>query len=120
MDFTVYRYRTGEIIRSGTCSPADFKLQTGGDRALAVLPVGSDDRLHMIVKRHVVDKPAPAAPDPMISIRAERDRLLSASDWTQLPDAPVDQAAWAAYRQALRDFTKTVDPANPVWPEQPT
>ena len=37
-------------------------------------------------------------------VRAQRDRLLSASDWTQVLDAPVDKAAWATYRQALRDL----------------
>lgn len=37
--------------------------------------------------------------------RAQRNALLSASDWTQVADAPVDQEAWAAYRQALRDIT---------------
>lgn len=35
--------------------------------------------------------------------RAQRNSLLAASDWTQVADAPVDAAAWAAYRQALRD-----------------
>ena len=43
-------------------------------------------------------------------MRAHRDRLLVASDWTQLPDAPVDRAAWATYRQALRDFPATWTP----------
>lgn len=38
------------------------------------------------------------------NMRAERDRLLSASDWTQVLDAPVDRTAWATYRQALRDL----------------
>jgi hypothetical protein len=37
-------------------------------------------------------------------IRSTRDHLLAESDWTQLADAPVDQAAWAAYRQALREI----------------
>ena len=35
-------------------------------------------------------------------IRNWRNAELSASDWTQLTDAPVDKAAWATYRQALR------------------
>lgn len=43
-------------------------------------------------------------------MRIHRDRLLAASDWTQTADAPVDQAAWAAYRQALRDFPATWTP----------
>lgn len=56
-------------------------------------------------------------------LRSERDQRLSASDWTQMPDAPLDdklRAAWAKYRQALRDLPASVkDPMNPVWPEVP-
>jgi len=54
-------------------------------------------------------------------VRAERNRLLAASDWTQVADAPVDVAAWAAYRQALRDLPATIeDPKAEVeWPEPP-
>lgn len=37
-------------------------------------------------------------------IKAWRNAQLAASDWTQLSDAPVDKAAWATYRQALRDL----------------
>jgi hypothetical protein len=51
------------------------------------------------------------------AIRAERNRLLVASDWTQLPDAPVDAAAWATHRQALRDITTQDNPFSIVWPE---
>jgi hypothetical protein len=43
-------------------------------------------------------------------MRAARDRLLAASDWTQVADAPVDRQAWADYRQALRDFPATWTP----------
>ena len=50
-------------------------------------------------------------------IRAERNRLLVKSDWTQLPDAPVDAPAWATYRQALRDITTQANPFSIVWPE---
>ena len=54
------------------------------------------------------------------AVRAERDALLAASDWTQLPDAPVDAAAWAVYRQALRDVTQQAYPFAIVWPVAPT
>jgi len=37
-------------------------------------------------------------------IRLWRNAELAATDWTQLSDAPVDQVAWATYRQALRDL----------------
>jgi hypothetical protein len=54
------------------------------------------------------------------SMRLRRDRLLAASDWTQASDAPVDQAAWATYRQALRDVPQQAGfPDNITWPEEP-
>lgn len=37
-------------------------------------------------------------------LRHWRDTELKATDWTQILDAPVDQTAWANYRQALRDL----------------
>lgn len=53
-------------------------------------------------------------------VRAERDSLLVASDWTQVIDAPVDQAAWATYRQALRDITaQSGFPWTIEWPVAP-
>lgn len=54
------------------------------------------------------------------AIRTERNAKLSASDWTQVADAPVDKTAWAAYRQALRDITaQTGFPWDVQWPTQP-
>jgi len=47
----------------------------------------------------------------MINARANRDMLLTASDWRVVADAPWDTTAWATYRQALRDL-----PADPNWP----
>jgi hypothetical protein len=37
-------------------------------------------------------------------LRHWRDTELARTDWTQIADAPVDQVAWATYRQALRDL----------------
>ena len=54
-------------------------------------------------------------------VRQQRDELLAASDWTQLPDAtPLDAQAWTTYRQALRDLTSQPGfPHNVTWPEEP-
>jgi len=55
-----------------------------------------------------------------IANREYRNQLLTASDWTQLPDAPVNREAWAAYRQALRDLTDHVNFPNldaDDWPQ---
>ena len=49
-----------------------------------------------------------------------RRQLLEMSDWTQVADAPVDKAAWAVYRQALRDVPQQEGfPENVIWPERP-
>jgi hypothetical protein len=58
--------------------------------------------------------------DPLILVIKRRHTLLANSDWTELPSNQARKsqewrAAWAAYRQALRD----IDPANPVWPTPP-
>ena len=57
----------------------------------------------------------------MAALRAERNALLAASDWTQAPDAPTtNSAAWKVYRQALRDLPEqTVYPNAPQWPTAP-
>lgn len=53
--------------------------------------------------------------------RSTRNRLLRSSDWTQVPDAPVNQQDWATYRQALRDITMQDGfPENINWPIKPT
>jgi hypothetical protein len=56
-----------------------------------------------------------------ISIRAERNRKLTETDWTQVADAPVDKAAWAGYRQALRDVPDQPGfPWDIIWPDAPS
>ena len=64
----------------------------------------------------------PSDADLLASIRAKRDPLLAASDWTQMPDSPLsaeDKAAWAVYRRALRDITVAEDLSAVVWPDPP-
>jgi hypothetical protein len=54
------------------------------------------------------------------SVRETRNQKLKDTDWTQVADAPVDKAAWAAYRQELRDITAQAGfPWNVTWPTQP-
>jgi len=57
-------------------------------------------------------------------VRANRNALLAQSDWTQLSDAPLtteQKAAWAEYRQALRDLPETyTTPDEVVYPTLPT
>ena len=53
-------------------------------------------------------------------VRQERNFKLAMSDWTQLPDAPVNREAWIEYRQALRDVTAQAGfPWQVEWPVPP-
>ena len=53
-------------------------------------------------------------------VRADRDKRLVDTDWTQVADAQVDKAVWATYRQALRDVPAQEGfPHDVTWPDQP-
>lgn len=62
--------------------------------------------------------------DPTEDInRSTRNDLLLESDWTQLPDSPLDSTKkqeWATYRQELRDLDLTVASDSLSWPTQPS
>jgi hypothetical protein len=54
------------------------------------------------------------------SVRTSRGEKLKDSDWTQIADSTADKAAWAVYRQALRDITSQAGfPWTIDWPEAP-
>jgi hypothetical protein len=56
-------------------------------------------------------------------VRFIRTRRLTESDWTRLDDAPLSteqRAAWAVYRQQLRDITDQPGfPWEVTWPQTP-
>lgn len=87
--------------------PSDFNPAT--HRARLAAPVQADGKW---TASHIVE-PIPA--DVLgPRVREERTRILAASDWTQLADAPLtadQRAAWSTYRQQLRDI-----PAQPGFP----
>lgn len=68
---------------------------------------------------HQFSKPAADYDAQWLLVRAKRNAMLISSDWTQLPDAPVDAQAWAVFRQGLRDVTNQSDPFEIVWPSAP-
>ena len=46
------------------------------------------------------------AAEPLRLLRAQRNRLLTATDWRMVSDYPsANQTEWQTYRQALRDIT---------------
>jgi len=59
------------------------------------------------------------AAEPMKELRAERDKLIAATDWWASSDLTMTDAQ-KSYRQALRDITKDYDSLDDVkWPTKP-
>jgi hypothetical protein len=54
------------------------------------------------------------------SVREQRSTKLADCDWTQVDDSPVDKAAWATYRTALRNVpAQSGFPWTITWPDSP-
>ena len=67
----------------------------------------------------VAKRDALIAAQPLKLLRAERDRLIAATDWWAGSDHTMT-AAQTAYRQALRDITNTYTSLEDVvWPTKP-
>jgi hypothetical protein len=122
---TIYDTATGEVKKTIVVPSHHVVKLAEGE---AILDGQYDDAKFMVVDGKPVERPmvpvseSHSEPQPVTEadMRKLRNALLTASDWTQVADAPVDQAAWAEYRQALRDLpANTDDPRNVVWPEQP-
>ncbi len=108
--------------------PADRVAVTEAERDAALAALIPGHRIAAGPDGKPIVARAEIAPDVALSIiRARRDKLLRASDHSQMPDYPIDpdaRAAWAAYRQALRDLPETLaaiggDPDQVEWPVPP-
>jgi hypothetical protein len=129
----------GQIMQTGACAlEADMHLQAQSRPELTLVECDAVYGLHYFKDGDVKEYPdrpsqhhefdhdaeawidARTADDLAEEARQKRNALLAQSDWTQVPDAPVDKAAWATYRQALRDITKQSGfPLEVIWPNKP-
>jgi len=112
-DFGVYRVGikpfTEDIPEGKKIELNDVPFQENGEWFVShVLVDQTEEDLQLINLRH------------SITVRSQRNELLRMSDWTQIADAPVNQTAWATYRQALRDIPQQDGfPLSVIWPEEP-
>jgi hypothetical protein len=115
------------IIRAaGNIGPFD-EIEIQADRLHCFKGSEAQDYPFTVIGSYTISDNPGDAPPPFVNlaeleknIRVERNQLLNASDWTQVADAPVAQAAWATYRQSLRDIPQQIGfPTNIQWPEKP-
>jgi len=91
---------------------------TTGEQTIITIP--NDEAAEIIARSAQID-----ATEALPKLRRHRDELLRESDVSVLPDrwaamSTEMQAAWAAYRQALRDLpANTTNLLNPTWPTRP-
>lgn len=133
MKFTIYDAQNGQVLYGGMADDPAALLQPGQDLLEDEQHSSGyvEDGKHFELPEqpsihHIFDYASkqwvdPRTPDTQWPVmRAKRNQLLAASDWTQLPDVPLaTKEAWAIYRQALRDITLQQDPFNIVWPVPP-
>ena len=124
MRFVVYD-QDGVVLRMGNCDAEDLQSQALPGQTVIAVEQFVDPSTHMVVDGQLVQQDPPhAAAMAMGALRSLRDKLLTQSDWTQMPDHPMPgdrRAAWAEYRQTLRDLpANTADPKNPTWPIPPS
>lgn len=106
----------GETVADVAAMYAPVHKWEHDSRAVVVPEVG-----HKGVSSNSVSYPQEIPADEQAKMI--RNSHLLMSDWTQTVDAPLtaeQKAAWATYRQALRDVPAQAGfPDNIVWPEQP-
>jgi hypothetical protein len=135
MNYTIYVSATGEILRTVQTDDIDSQIQSGE----SYLEGSIDASVYYIENDAAVA--IPAKPDQysvfdfttkqwvqqenlaIADVLPKRQRLLYSSDWTQIPNNPLtseQQAAWATYRQELRDIpSQSGYPFNVIFPTPP-
>ena len=124
--FLLYEEDTGRVVGYSSSSSSDKQpVVLEGQNFLEVDPSVQGDNM-LVVNGELLPVPQETLEAEELErywkkFKRERNIRLQRSDWTQVPDAPVDAAAWAVYRQQLRDLpANTTDPRNVVWPEPPS
>lgn len=83
----------------------DDIIEVSAEKHIEIIDNLNNNKRVVIVDNEITyTDAAPLVISTWSEIRAKRNRLISRSDYTQMPDWPGDKEAWAAYRQQLRDI----------------
>ena len=97
-------------------------LESRDDFIWVTVPSELEPQVSSVVAAHA--GPAGLAAIAWKAVRVDRNGRLAGSDWTALADSQlsgVEEAAWFAYRQSLRDVPQDhADPTDITWPEPPS
>ena len=135
MIYTIYVTATGEISKTVQTDDIDSQIQSGESYVEGSI----DQSVYYIDNGVAVAIPAQTSPYSVFDFNTKqwvlvenlaladvlpkRQRLLYASDWTQIPNNPLtteQQAVWAIYRQELRDIPEQSGyPFNVIFPTPP-
>jgi len=135
MIYTIYTIQTGQIVGVVQSNNIEVQLSSGqaylegsyNDTQFYVengLPVAIPQQPNDFSVFDYATKSWVADPSLAIAYNSQqRLDLLYLSDWTQIPNNPLtteQQAAWATYRQELRDIPQQSGyPFNVIWPVPP-
>ena len=116
----VLKYRLMTEVNHGTEEQPDIQ------QIFSCVSLGWSEANEELAKREAYNGEVTVEEIPMTAdeARTKRDKLLAATDWTQVLDAPIDAAtreSYRAYRQALRDLPEQEGfPGTITWPELPS
>ena len=133
MIYTIYSEITGQILRVVQTDHIESQLQ---EDQLHIEGSFDDTRYYIDNGSpvEIPEKPSPYADfdyttkqwvvnNAMVvfNVLEKRKKLLAGTDWTQMPDVTLaNKAAWATYRQELRDITAQAGyPTEITWPTPP-
>ena len=126
---TIYNTQTGRIVMCRKMSESILSRQLTAEDNLAYINGCWDVNKYRINLDTLEAEEIPTvAVDYTDWMRDRRNKLLTASDWTQGADSPLSdakKAEWQTYRTALRDLPNSYTDgisakSDVVWPVKPS
>lgn len=115
---------TASVLSAAGADPVMEGPQPTPGRYQTVVYAGVEQVGGQWVKKYITQEMSPDARQQVdaaqaAAVRSTRDQKLAATDWTQLADSTANTAAYASYRQALRDIPQQPGfPWDITWPEE--